>query len=1184
MRKNLLSVFFFLVGLGMAFAQNPNNIIIAKAELHKQADKLGLDRNEIDNFKVSDHYISKYNNAAHLYLWQTKDGVPVYNGIITFGIKNNEIYNLVSNAVKNIDSKLANNALKISPEQAIKSAAEQLGFPNNEMFTRLSKKDENNFVYNPTSFASNNIPVFLCYEKNKNGTYSLAWNVDLDIPGSDYWSVRLDAETGIIISQNNYTVYCAFDHEASHSHGESCKSNFAQKQTKAKNSNEAIVNNIMMEGSYKVYAVPAESPNHGQHEIVVNPADVEASPYGWHDTDGMPGAEFTITRGNNVHAYLDKNIDDTSDGSEPDGGVDLVFDFSHNKALEPVDSERAAQVNLFYMNNILHDFTYRYGFDEAAGNFQQNNYGNGGQGGDYVRAESADGSGTNNANFSTPADGGGGRMQMFLWGGSEFDLLTVNNPVELQGLYEVRSAGFGPPITNVPVTGNLIFVNDGGPDPTTGCDDLINGDELAGNIAMIDRGLCDFSAKVYNAQQAGAIGAIVCNIVGVSGGNGSEIFNMGAGDNADLVTIPSIMVTYQDCQKLRASINSDIPVNATIQLPVVTGPMNLDASYDNGVIAHEFGHGISNRLTGGPSQAGCLGNDEQMGEGWSDFFALITSHEPGDQGNDARGIGTYVSGESVTGGGIRDFPYSTDMGISPKTYKDIIGTTAPHPLGEVWAASCWDLYWAMIDEYGYDADINNLESGNAKAIRLVMEGMKEQGCSPGFVSGRDGILIADATNYNGENYCLISRVFARRGIGANADQNDANNRGDGIENFDVPTGCLDEILIKKTASTIVTPGDNFDVSIVVSNYKQLPVTGVVVTDQIPTGTSYVAGSSNITATVSGDIITFELGDMEYEEIINISYELLSDSGSKSETFFLDDMEDGDGNWDIGLLEGTEAFWELTDLIASSGEEAWYIANPETETDNTLFLLDYIDIIGERPVLKFNHLYNTEAGSDGGFVSVQEEGQNNWTRLNYANNIRNGFNITLAYGTFAIPSLASFSGSTDNEYIDTYLDLSAYKGKKIKLQFRFGTDANTAPTNGNLTGWSIDDVELMDLKDYSGEACVTDDSGFNACDNSLTVVESDGIVALNNIEADDYSMDLFPNPASKVVNIRLAVQSNENAVLNIYTVDGLVVTNQNLTLNRGTETIQLPIENLATGVYFVQLRGEKNTSIKRLIVE
>ena len=71
--------------------------------------------------------------------------------------------------------------------------------------------------------------------------------------------------------------------------------------------------------------------------------------------------------------------------------------------------------NLFYYNNIMHDFSYALGFTETARNFQTNNYGRGGTGNDSVRAEAQDGSGTNNANFATPPDGSRPRMQQYLF-------------------------------------------------------------------------------------------------------------------------------------------------------------------------------------------------------------------------------------------------------------------------------------------------------------------------------------------------------------------------------------------------------------------------------------------------------------------------------------------------------------------------------------------------------------------------------------------------------------------------------------------------------------------------------------------------------------------------------------------------------------------------------------------------
>ena len=74
--------------------------------------------------------------------------------------------------------------------------------------------------------------------------------------------------------------------------------------------------------------------------------------------------------------------------------------------------------NLFYLNNVIHDILYRHGFDEAAGNFQVDNFGKGGRASDPVQAEAQDGGGTDNANFATPPDGRSPRMQMFLFTGA----------------------------------------------------------------------------------------------------------------------------------------------------------------------------------------------------------------------------------------------------------------------------------------------------------------------------------------------------------------------------------------------------------------------------------------------------------------------------------------------------------------------------------------------------------------------------------------------------------------------------------------------------------------------------------------------------------------------------------------------------------------------------------------------
>ena len=73
------------------------------------------------------------------------------------------------------------------------------------------------------------------------------------------------------------------------------------------------------DASYQVFKYPIESPNHGNRTIEEDPADAIASPFGWHDVNGAAGAEYTITRGNNVWAQDDINGNNGT-GYSPEGG------------------------------------------------------------------------------------------------------------------------------------------------------------------------------------------------------------------------------------------------------------------------------------------------------------------------------------------------------------------------------------------------------------------------------------------------------------------------------------------------------------------------------------------------------------------------------------------------------------------------------------------------------------------------------------------------------------------------------------------------------------------------------------------------------------------------------------------------------------------------------------------------
>lgn len=92
-----------------------------------------------------------------------------------------------------------------------------------------------------------------------------------------------------------------------------------------------------------------------------------------------------------------------------------VFDSEWSSDLQPKENKDASSIQIFYLVNKLHDIFYRYGFTEAAGNFQHDNFGRGGKGNDAVIVNNQSPWGKNNANFMTPSDGQSPVMNMFLF-------------------------------------------------------------------------------------------------------------------------------------------------------------------------------------------------------------------------------------------------------------------------------------------------------------------------------------------------------------------------------------------------------------------------------------------------------------------------------------------------------------------------------------------------------------------------------------------------------------------------------------------------------------------------------------------------------------------------------------------------------------------------------------------------
>jgi extracellular elastinolytic metalloproteinase len=175
----------------------------------------------------------------------------------------------------------------------------------------------------------------------------------------------------------------------------------------AHNGQVVQVVDYVRKASYEVIKLPHMTPLDG-FSIVTNPNDKDSSPIGWHnDGDKI----YKTTQGNNADVQIQ--------GKEMFRPYSKNFTFLSNwHATQKPNSESdktASAINLFYLINTMHDITYKFGFTEASGNFQTNNFGKGGKENDAVIGHCQSDEGTDNAYFQTPPDGQAGEMSMFIF-------------------------------------------------------------------------------------------------------------------------------------------------------------------------------------------------------------------------------------------------------------------------------------------------------------------------------------------------------------------------------------------------------------------------------------------------------------------------------------------------------------------------------------------------------------------------------------------------------------------------------------------------------------------------------------------------------------------------------------------------------------------------------------------------
>ncbi|REC41601.1 metalloprotease [Chryseobacterium sp. 5_R23647] len=766
-----LVIAVFAVIPSISFAQSNEVLIKNYISQNKLRE---YKKSDLNQFAIENVDSSKSLNSDVIKIHQTYNGLPVYGTAATVLVKNNNVTYFNDNFIKDYTSSSSATA-SLNKKAALDKIATDLG--KNEI-SNLPLLDFFQQGQNKHVAAKQR----LVYSSDEKGNLKLAYEFLVHEPKtSNHWNYVIDANSGEVISKMNLNLSCNF-HDDAYSHDSQALVLPQNKEYYPVNNNSVLLS--ADNASYNVFALPVEAPTFAARSIVTNPWILASSPEGWHSNGTT---HYTITRGNNAYAYDDKDDDETTFGSSPDGGATRNFNFAYDANAKAINNLSASTTNLFYISNMMHDVFYKFGFTEAARNFQSNNFGNGGLDDDEVFAQSQDGGGYNNANFASYPDNYNPVMQMYLWVGSN-RVLFYNAPTDATPrIVNGGQAQFGPGLDDVGITGNVKLAS-----VIDGCTALPAG-ELAGKIGLVERGgvsTCTFSSKVKNAQNAGATGVIIYN----NTANGSTLGNMGGTDAT--ITIPSILITNSEGEYIKTKLAANTPVNVDLRLDA-----RYDGSFDNGIVSHEYGHGISNRLTG--TGYNCLNagaSREQMGEGWSDFFALMLTNKPGDNASVARGIGTYASGQTITGSGIRPAKYSPDFAVNDYTYTDTNGmeynngqAIVPdvHSIGFVWATMLWDLNWEYVAKYGYASNVtSSTTTGSARVLQLVTDALKLQACNPTFVDGRNAILQAEMATTGGADKCMIWRTFAKRGLGVNASAGSKTSINDQEQDFTVPAECV----------------------------------------------------------------------------------------------------------------------------------------------------------------------------------------------------------------------------------------------------------------------------------------------------------------------------------------------------------------------------------------------------------
>ena len=382
-----------------------------------------VDSNQL--IKTAD-YTNPDGNLSFVRFEQKINGIPVFGSEVTAAFsRKNEMFRIINNLIPAIESGNVSSEFG-TPENAIEKAAAHINarVPP-ELIRRIdSQRPEVQEFRSTGNYSELTTEKF--YFPVGNGIVPEAWRV-MFLSASSAYYVVIDATDGTLLwRQNlvmNQTVPATY----------SVYGNTLSVLKTADSPSPFTPGCLAPTGCAQPPAIARTN-----FTLIGNEPPYTFNNTGWIPDGGLPvrtPANPNITDGNNVEAGIDR---DGSTGVDENGWAfgtpSRVFSHTYNpgpglpppgeeplptppQPYPPTQYQQGSVTHGFYTINRWHDEMYRFGFTEQARNFQHDNFGRGGVGGDRLSLEIQDSTGTNGSTFTIVAEGSRPRVQTFIWTG-----------------------------------------------------------------------------------------------------------------------------------------------------------------------------------------------------------------------------------------------------------------------------------------------------------------------------------------------------------------------------------------------------------------------------------------------------------------------------------------------------------------------------------------------------------------------------------------------------------------------------------------------------------------------------------------------------------------------------------------------------------------------------------------------